>query len=188
MDEKFFLILLEGIKKCNQDDIFYPLVVHFVSGMVGHISSYIAATLCLTGVGIGLPSLLSTPISVALVMYLCSSPLDWLDSSMCYAQGVGIHCACVLATIIWLAPFIISGKDFLRDAEVIMKPYDELFIEPTWNNIFYDQHLVLNYQPDGFICAHKLLTTYSGKGSIHTLSFLSCLQVIFLHSPLLLLK
>ena len=161
MDRRFFATLYAGLKNCRHTHIFYPLLIHFLSGITGHVVSYMAATLCLTGVGISLPSLLATPTAVALVLYLCQPQFGFLDDVMCYSHGAGIWCACILATITWVAPYVINGKNFLCNAEVIMKPFDELFIEPTWNNIFFDQHLVLNYQPEGFICAHRMLTTYA---------------------------
>ncbi len=157
LDKSFFLKLYDGLYACRHKEIFYPLIIHFVTGFMGHVLAYTSATLCLTGVGITLPSLLATPISISLVMYLCAPGFSWLDNVMCYSKGTGIWCACVLAGITWIAPYVIRGKHFMRNANLIFKPYDELFIQPTWNSIFLMQHMCLNYKPDGFTTTQHLM-------------------------------
>lgn len=150
LDKNFFHKLYDGLYACRHKEIFYPLIIHFVSGVLGHIIAYISATLCFTGVGITLPTLMATPASIVMVMFLCSPTFHWLDEVMCHSHGTGIWCACTLACITWIAPYVIRGRDFMINTNIILKPYDELFIQPTWNSIFLEQHLSLNYKPEGF--------------------------------------
>ena len=150
MDKNFFFKLWDGLYACRHKEIFYPLIIHFSSSFSGHVLAYISTTLCFPGIGITMPTLVATPASVGILLYLCSPGFHWLDEVVCNFDGVGIWCACVLAGIVWLAPLVLKGPNLNKSSDIFMKPYDELFIQPAWNSIFLDQHLCLNYKHDGF--------------------------------------
>ena len=150
LDKNFFFKLYDGLYACRHKEIFYPLIIHFSSSFVIHTIGYVATTLCMPGSVIGIPSVIATPTSCAIVIFFCIWGGNWLDEVMCFYDSVGIWCACVLAAITWLAPFVIRRNHLYRNAGIVLKPYDELFIQPTWNSIFIDQHMCLNYKHDGF--------------------------------------
>ena len=149
-DYYFFHKLLKGIHLCQQPDYLFPLLLHFASCIVCHVFGFVSATLCMPEVAIALPSLIATPASVGIMMYLCTIEFHWLQEVTCFNTGIGIWCACGLAFITWLAPFVVHGIKLCKKSNVILKPYDELFIQPTWNGMFLEQHLTLNYKHDGF--------------------------------------
>ena len=150
LDKNFFFKLWDGLYACRHKEIFYPLIIHFCSSFAGHVIAYVSATLCFPSIGITLPAIIATPASVGTVMFLCSPTFHWLDEVMCFTQGTGIWCACLLGAIIWFAPLVLKGPRLTRSSRIFLKPYDELFIQPTWNSIFMDQHMILNYKHDGF--------------------------------------
>ncbi len=150
LDKNFFNTLLEGMAGCAHTKVLHPLLIHFGSSLLAHGLSYISATLCITGVGMTIPSILATPAAIGIVMYFCVPNFTYVDEVICHAHGIGIWCACVLAGIIWISPYIVKGPLLNRSSSIILKPFDELFIQPTWNSIFLDQNMFLNYKHDGF--------------------------------------
>ena len=150
MDKNFFFKLWDGLNGCKQHQVLYPLLLHFGSSFFAHVLSYCSSTLCIPLVGMTLPAIFATPISIGLGMFFCSPAFVWLDELMCFGDGAGVWCAFVLAAITWMAPIIIKGKTLNPSSGILLKPFDELFIQPTWNSIFLDQHMFLNYKQDGF--------------------------------------
>ena len=165
LDKNFFYTLLEGITSCGHTEVLYPLLIHFGSSLVAHGLSFTAATLCVTGIGMTMPSVVATPAAIGLVMYLCMPQFSYLDEVICHAQGIGIWCACALAGIIWIAPYIVKGSSLNRSSNILLKPFDELFIQPTWNSIFLDQNIFLSYKHDGFQSTEHI--TKSNKETIN---------------------
>ena len=158
LDSLFFSKLHDGLKRSSQAEIMYPLIINLTSSFIVHILGYISAHLTMPNVGITLPSICATPVSSGLVMWICTSELDWLGPVVCFRGGIGIWCACGLAAITWLAPYLIRGKSLNKACDIVMKPFDELFIQPTWNSVFLDQHLSLNYKYDGFSSTDHIFT------------------------------
>ena len=97
-----------------------------------------------------IPSVIATPAAIGLVMYLCMPQFSYLDEVICHAQCIGIWCACVLAGIIWITPYVLKGSSLNKSSNILLKPFDELYIQPTWNSIFLDQNMFLSYTHDGF--------------------------------------
>lgn len=150
LDKNFFYTLLEGIQSCGHTEVLCPLLIHFGSSLLAHTLSFTSATLCVTGIGMTIPSIAATPAAIGLVMYLCMPNFPYLDEVICHANGIGIWCACALAGIIWIAPYIVKGSLLNRRCDILLKPFDELFIQPSWNGVFLDQNMFLNYKHDGF--------------------------------------
>jgi chitin synthase len=150
LDKNFFVKLYDGIYACRHKEIFYPLLIHFSSSFTIHTIGYVATALCMPGTVIGVASVIATPVSCAGVIFFCLWGGAWLDDGMCLYDSVGIWCACVLAALTFFAPFVIRRRLLYPNAGIVLKPYDELFIQPTWNSIFIEQHMCLNYKHDGF--------------------------------------
>ena len=69
---------------------------------------------------------------------------------MCFTNGAGVWSACTLSVIVWLSPYFVKGLNLNKPSPILLKPFDELFIQPTWNSVFLDQHMSLNYKWNGF--------------------------------------
>ena len=120
----------------------------------------------MAGLGITVPSLLATPVSVVVTLYFCTAGYNWLDNDItCLAEGIGIWCACGLAFVTWMAPLLMRGFKVNRSSEILLKPFEELFIQQTWNGIFLEQHLSLNYKPDGFSSTSHIPTNSNRKAT-----------------------
>ena len=150
LDEAFFRTLWKGFTSCHQKRVLYPLLIHISTSCACHIFGYVATTLCMPCFGLTLPSLLATPAAVALVLYSCFPQFDWFNEIMCYTNGAGVWGGCTLSAVTWLAPYLVKGINLNKTSTILLKPFDELFIQPTWNSIFIDQHMSLNYKWNGF--------------------------------------
>ena len=156
LDKNFFYTLWDGFMGCRRPEIMYPVLIHLCSGFLGHLFSYVSLTLCLSTAGVTIPSVIATPISIGIAMYFCASKYVLLDALVCYSSGTGIWYACALSGITWLSPLLIKFNNLNKSSGIILKPSEELFIQPTWNNIFFDQHLFLNYSAEGFSCCEHV--------------------------------
>ena len=151
LDTEFFISLWSGVMACRQPHVLYPLLCHFASSLAVHVLGYVGAGLCLAGVTISLPFILATPASIGILLFSCSPyGIPPFTSMPCLQVSIPIWCACALALITWLAPILIRGRHVNRSSDMLLVPYHELFIQPTWNGLFLDQHLSLNYKHDGF--------------------------------------
>nr|AHX26703.1 chitin synthase [Owenia fusiformis] len=150
LDSNFFVKLGDGLYGCSQKEILYPLLIHFGSSLCGHLTGFAAATLCVPNIGMTLPSVLATPIAIAIGMYFCIPSFQLLDELTCYSSNISIWCMFALASIAWVAPYLILGTNLTKQCAVLLKPMDELFIQSSWNGLFLDQHMFLNYTYEGF--------------------------------------
>ncbi|XP_013417859.1 uncharacterized protein LOC106178970 [Lingula anatina] len=152
LNANFYVKLTDGLYGCYEPVVFYPLLIHFSSTAVAHVMSFVATTLCMPILGMTLPSIIATPLAILLGILVCSASRGVLDPLICTTGGLWVWCAFGLAAMAWLAPLLIKGKDLNRNSGILLKPMEELFIQPTFNSVFLDQHFILNYKYDGFTC------------------------------------
>ena len=150
LDTAFFLMLWHAFLSCFQSKVLYPLLIHIFSSCACHIFGYVATTLCSPCFGLTIPSLIATPTSIALVLYSCFPQFDWFNEIICYTNGAGVWGGCALSAVAWLAPYLVKGLNLNKPSKILLKPFEELFIQPTWNSVFIDQHMSLNYKWNGF--------------------------------------
>ncbi len=149
LDSSFFYTVWEGLLTCREPYILYPLIALFVGSFLVHTAAYVGAALCLARSSLTLPSLFSTPLAIAVIVCFCIPTSPSRIPALCVSKEPALWCACGLALITWVAPYVIHGTKLNRNPQALLQPYDNLFIQPAWNALFLEQHMFLSYRADG---------------------------------------
>ncbi len=150
LDGAFWAAVGRGFSACSESELLIPILTNVLTGVVAHLLFFVSAHLCVTGQGVVIPSVVSTLVAVAVVISSCVREQLYLTSEQCGVNEASVWIAVALAYIIWVSPYFLKGLKFSRSSDIILKPYSELFINPTWDGLFLDQHNTLNCTPHGF--------------------------------------
>ncbi|CAI9728092.1 Hypothetical predicted protein [Octopus vulgaris] len=165
--EESFNSLMQGFGNINSTKtIRYGLLIHLFAGLLSHASTYISTRICLTRSGIYLPTIFVTPIIILIIIVdnfygvfhiVKLSALSGLTIASWFCLGIAI--------LLWLLPFLMLGMNHTPVPNSILKPSESNFLSFTYNNIFLEHHLHLNYNPEGIHTTHgkmsKMLTGVS---------------------------
>lgn len=163
----FLTFMKRGLTELNETFVWVPLFMLLLSGLMSMFLAMAAAKLTLTNTGLLLPSIISTPTTIIICYFMCDV-FTLVHVQGCYSNDVSSWCATAMAAILWIIPYAIGGTAFTRPSKVLLKPFDNLFLQFTWNNVCLDQSIMLNYSSDGFKydSFDEMVTDTSGKSKI----------------------
>ncbi|CAI9728091.1 Hypothetical predicted protein [Octopus vulgaris] len=149
--EESFYSLLQGFLNINSTKtISNGLLIHLFAGLLSHVSTYISTRICLTRSGIYLPTIFVTPITILIIIVdnfygvfhiVKLSALSGLTLASWFCFGIAI--------LLWLLPILMLGMNHTPVPNSILKSSESNFLSFTYNNIFLEHHLHLNYRPEG---------------------------------------
>lgn len=137
---------LQGFVVLQQPDILLPLVVHFLTSLVGLGLSYVSLALCQPLFGMVIPSLLSMVTSLVLCVYIAPS-IYAIDETIFFGAFSPYLISASILGWAWAWPYILNSSSFLRRPRHLLTPYKILFKSYGWNPIFTDQKWLLGYDP-----------------------------------------
>ena len=172
LDSSFFSAVWLGLMMCGEPDTLYPLVSLFGASFVVHTVAYIGAALCLAKSSLTLPSVFSTPLATAAIIFFCIPTSPTTIPTVCMSMETTVWAIWALAVIAWLAPYFTYGNNVNQNTKSLLKPLNDLFLQPSWNSIFLEQHLFLSYRAAevkseilGFGADSRHTATHTGIGS-----------------------
>ncbi|XP_036355495.1 uncharacterized protein LOC118761567, partial [Octopus sinensis] len=155
--EESFNSLMQGFGNINSTKtINNGLLIHLFAGLLSHVSTYISTRICLTRSGIYLPTIFVTPITILIIIVdnfygvfhiVKLSALSGLTIASWFCLGIAI--------LLWLLPILMLGMNHTPVPNSILKPSESNFLSFSYNNIFLEHHLHLNYKPEGNHTKHK---------------------------------
>eukprot|EP00106_Octopus_bimaculoides_P022290 XP_014789732.1 PREDICTED: uncharacterized protein LOC106883289 [Octopus bimaculoides] len=155
-----FYSLMQGFDNINSTKTFRDgLLIHLFAGLLSHASTYVSARICLTHSGIYLPTLFVTPITILIIIFdnfygffhvVKLSALSGLTLASWFCLGI--------AVLLWLLPFLMLGMNHTPVPNSILKSSESNFLSFTYNNIFLEHHLHLNYKPEGIHTGHDKMS------------------------------
>ncbi|XP_052826273.1 uncharacterized protein LOC106880633 [Octopus bimaculoides] len=154
--EESFYSLLQGFLNINSTKtISNGLLIHLFAGLLSHAFTYLSTRICLTRSGIYLPTIFVTPITILIIIFdnfygffhvVKLSALSGLTLASWFCLGI--------AVLLWLLPFLMLGMNHTPVPNSILKSSESNFLSFTYNNIFFEHHLHLNYKPEGIHTRH----------------------------------
>ena len=172
LDSSFFSAVWEGLLRCGEPGTLYPLVSLFGGSFMVHTVAYIGAALCLARSCLTLPSVFSTPLATAAIIFFCIPTSPTTIPTVCVSMETAVWVIWALAVTIWLAPYLVYGKNLNRNSKALLKSFDDLFLQPSWNSVFLEQHLFLSYRAAevkseslGYVADSRHTATHTGIGS-----------------------
>lgn len=140
--------LLDGFNQIDVAEIYVPILVLVLCAIAVHILAYTAAATCNPTAGLTVPSILACPLSTAIGMLTCASNTNvCLENILPTTSTELVWVAFTLAVLIWISSVVVRARCHLKPHSEFLAPYEELFIQPSFNPIFLEQHLILNYDP-----------------------------------------
>ncbi|CAI9728093.1 Hypothetical predicted protein [Octopus vulgaris] len=155
--EESFYSIIQGFRNIYSTKIIRDgLLIHLFAGLLSHVSTYISTRICLTRSGIYLPTIFVTPITILIIIVdnfygvfhiVKLSALSGFTIASWFCFGIAI--------LLWLLPFVMLGMNHTPVPNSILKPSESNFLSFSYNNIFLEHHLHLNYKPEGIHTKHK---------------------------------
>lgn len=105
----------------------------------------------LTTTGMLIPSVMSMPTVIGINLLQCFSA----EEDYCNGYDLWVIVSSILAALVWFLPLLIYGATFTRPSDILLKPFQESFLQFSWIPLFLDQYLILNYYPNGFDCSQQ---------------------------------
>ncbi|GAB1603586.1 chitin synthase chs-2-like, partial [Argonauta hians] len=152
--------LLEGfINITSTKTLRNALIVHSFSGILSHAFTYLSARSCLTRSGIYLPTIFVTPITISLIWYDNFYGIFHLVKITSLSGFTIASWVCLgLTLLLWLLPFLTLGLNHTGVPQSILKRSESNFISYSYNNVFLEYHLHLNYKPEGLYTKYDTTT------------------------------
>ncbi|XP_036362449.1 chitin synthase chs-2-like isoform X1 [Octopus sinensis] len=154
-EESFYSLLQGFLNLKSATTIRDGLLIHLIAGLLSHAFAYLSARTCLTRSGIYLPTIFVTPLTVLLICFdnyygvfhiVKLSALSGFTLASWFCLGI--------AVLLWLLPFLMLGMNHTPAPNSILKSSESNFLSFTYNNIFLEHHLHLNYNPEGIHTRH----------------------------------
>ncbi|GAB1603484.1 chitin synthase chs-2-like, partial [Argonauta hians] len=142
----FFDFIRYGFEQLLHFRIYIHVIVISFAGLLTIFTGILCAKMRLTTTGMLLPSMMSIPTVIGLNIMLCLST----EGGYCYDPSFWFISSTILAAIVWFLPLLLYGSIFTRPSDILLKPFQEIFLQFTWTPFFTDQYLILNYHSDGF--------------------------------------
>lgn len=142
--------LHRGFLELGRLEVLLPLMANIFAGLLAMLMAYIASTLGLSTSGLFLPALASTPLSTGALTLVCYFGYGVPAAVCVLGDSMPAWCFLAVSVVIWIFPFICCGASLTKPCSVLLKPFHEMFIQLYWSNIYLEQHILLNYSPQGF--------------------------------------
>ncbi|XP_071110841.1 uncharacterized protein [Haliotis cracherodii] len=165
--EDMYQFMSVGFANTADYRVWLPLLVTIVTGMSALAIMNIASKVSLTTPGVWLPSLLAPLLTFGAATILwgdISTEAIWELSGM----DLATWSATVLAFLVWIVPYIIPALNIIESPTALLRPFSENFFGFTWNAMFLEQSLILNYSHKGIGSRDKWVNTTVKQGKHKT--------------------
>lgn len=141
--------LTEGLSFVNENVLLYPALITCLCSLGSHCVSHLSTYTNVAFAGVTVPAMLATPLTSGACIYMCVfHTFPHVTGQTCSFTTLA-YVTFILAGLGWMIPFVLFGLKLQKSSRIYMKPRHEMYISPTWNNIFVDQHNMLSYKHDG---------------------------------------
>jgi len=128
------------------------MIVHIATSFAAYLVAWVSCTMTLSQFSLGIPLILSTPVTLAYYFIAENHNLGWLSAFLDreghrdsmysdYFSG-----AFAIGMVIWLGAILAMGFFICTKTNIILARDEDMFLTPHYDSVFLDQHLVLNRQ------------------------------------------
>ena len=134
-----------------------PLIINVFMGIFAHGFSYLAVAFCQPIAGLVLPCLFSTFSAITLCVCVFSKKVYFVDEIREFGDLLPLLLAAAILAVAWALCYVIKTSALVKKPGSLYIPYETLFLCYGWNSVFFDQHILLSYNHEGFdrVFAHK---------------------------------
>ena len=126
-----------------RQEIVLPLSLNYLSAMIAHGLAFTALSWCLPIYGIQLPSVLSVTAAIGVDCGFLD-PVLFRDYRIWDLNSLAI--TSFISLLIWCAPYLLNTSGWTKKPDFLLMPFEALFMTYGWNNLFFDQYLLLSYR------------------------------------------
>lgn len=149
-DEYSMQSLGDGFVAMSDSDLWVDFIVHILSSHFGYHAARIACAMSIQPMAFGLPLVLATPLTLAIVMSSCNaeeSEITRLFIVNCLQDPTDKYLLIGIAIVLWLSQNIIVARNTWNARSPLLALDETLFFQASYNSVLLEQYISLNRRP-----------------------------------------